>query len=82
MLIPEIKSWQKNFGVDVVRNNCGHPGHKVSELTAVISHADTNSGKLRITLIMFGWLCWKTGMGLQFQWIDESSWIFCMLIHI
>ena len=27
MLIPEIKSLQKTFGMDAVRNGYGHPGH-------------------------------------------------------
>ena len=64
MLILEIKSWQKNAGVDVVRNGCGHPGDKVSGWIELIFYADGNSGKLRITLIMFGWLGSKMGMGL------------------
>ena len=68
MLIPEIKNWSKNIGVGVVRNDCGHPGHKVNEWmngwTELIFHDDANSGKLRIALIIFGWLWSKMGMGL------------------
>ena len=30
MLKPEIKSWYKNIGVDVVINSCSRPGHKVN----------------------------------------------------
>ena len=30
MLIPEIKCWNKNIRVGVVRNDCGYPGHKVN----------------------------------------------------
>ena len=68
MLIPEFMSWSKNIEVDVVRNGCGHPGHKVNGWmngwTKLILHADANSGKLRSTLIIFGWLWSKMGMGL------------------
>ena len=80
MLIPEIKSWWKNIGVGVVRNGCGHRGHKVNGWmngwAELIFHVDANSWKLRRTLIILGWLWSKMGMGLSFQWIDESSWIF------
>ena len=36
----------------MVRNGCGYPGHKVNG--ADFLHGDANSGKLRITLIIFG----------------------------
>ena len=43
----------KNIGVGVVINDSDHPGHKVNGWidgwTELIFHADTNSGKLRIT---------------------------------
>ena len=64
MLIPEIKSWEKNIRVGAVRNASGHPGHKVSGWNEQIFDADVNSGKLRNTLIIFGWLRSKMDMGL------------------
>ena len=58
----------KKYWVGVVRKGCGHPGHKVNGWmngwTELIFHADANSGKLRITLIIFGWLWSKMGRGL------------------
>ena len=57
----------KKYWVGVVRKGCGHPGHKVNGWmngwTELIFYADTNSGKLRITLIIFGWLVVKNGHG-------------------
>ena len=67
-MIPEIKGWEKNIGVDVVRNGCGHPVHKVngwmSEWNELIFYVDANSGKLRLTLTIFGRLWSKMGMRL------------------
>ena len=58
----------------VVGNDCGHPGHKVNGWmngwSELIFHADANSGKLRITLIVFGWLWSKMDMGL----ISMNEW--------
>ena len=40
-------------------------------------HDDTNSGKLRITLIVFWVVVVKNGHGtLISEWMDESSWFF------
>ena len=59
----------------VVRTGCGHPGHKVhgwmSGWTELTFHADANSGKLRITLIIFGWLC-----GQEWAWdFNFNEWM-------
>ena len=69
-----LKCWyqkfkvDKNYWVGVVRNDCGRPDYKVdgwmNEWTELIVHADINSGKLKISLINFGWLWSKMGMGL------------------
>ena len=45
---------------------CDQPGHKVN---------DASSRKLRISLTIFGWLCSKVDMGLQFpnKWMNLAD---------
>ena len=44
-------------------------------------HADANSEKLKIILIIFGSLGSEMGMGLYFlkEWMNECSWFFACL---
>ena len=59
------------FGVVVVRNRCGQSGCRTLKLTVTQKCADgvnrffntgANSGKLKVALIVFGWLWSKMGM--------------------
>ena len=52
----------------------------MDELSWFFLHVDANSGKLRVTLIIFEWFWSKRCMGLTSEWMDESSWSFYMLI--
>ena len=38
ILIPEIKSWSKNIGVDVVRSVCKHPGWMTELICCMLIH--------------------------------------------
>ena len=83
----EIKCWLKIIEVGVVKNWCGYSGYRALKLA--VSHKRVNginsflvwwynSGKLEVTLIIFGW-SWSK-MALKFavleEWIGEMSWIY------
>ena len=59
----EIKIWLKNIWVGVVRNGCGCSGLRTLKLAVsqkgIIEInwflVDKNSGKPKVTLIVFGW---------------------------
>ena len=63
----------------MVRNGCGHPGHKVNGWNNVWTellflHADANSGNLR-NFDNFCVVVVKNVHGtLISEWMDESSW--------
>ena len=51
----KFKSLLKNIGVSVVKNGCGYSGLKVKLMEQTFLHADTNSWKLKVALIINGW---------------------------
>ena len=61
----------------VVRNGCGHPGHKVNGWmngwTELVFHADADSGKLRIIYFNKFWVAVvKNGYGAL---ISVNGWV-------
>ena len=75
--------WVENIGVGLVRNGCGHPGHKVNGWMngwTELIFCMLMQIQERITLIIFGRLQSKMGMELWFQWMNESSWFFACIV--
>ena len=88
----KIKSWLKNIGMGVVKNVCSHSGHRTLKLapsqwkingTNWFFIFNTNSGKLKFTLILLGGHSQNEhdvlGHGalksaVSQEWIDEMSW--------
>ena len=67
----EIKIWLENIGVGIVKYGCGHSVHGTLTLVVFqegingitdILHADTNSERLQVTLMIFGWSWSKVSM--------------------
>ena len=62
----KIKSSSKFFWVGIVKNGCGQSGHGTLKLTVssklVFLHAGTNSGKLKVNSMIFGWVCSKMAL--------------------
>ena len=53
----KLKADQNFFWVGIVKNGFGQSGHRTH-----FFHAGTNSGKLKVDLIIFGWVWWKMTM--------------------
>ena len=53
-----LKTDQRFFLMDMVKNGCGQPGHRNLSLTVSQKWTDTNSGWLKVDLIIFG-LVWS-----------------------
>ena len=85
----ESEIW-KILGVGVVKNGCGQSGHRLLKLAlsqeGMIFHANLNSGKLKVILIIIEWASGQNRCGLlghgtvksvvSQEWFDESSWFF------
>ena len=95
----EIKGWLKNIQVGMVKNGCGHLGLRALKL--VVSQAvygitgfwcvDTNSGKLKVSLIILGcdgqkWMWPFRSWGCKICCISRMKWrnelISCLLVQI
>ena len=53
----KVKSYSNNFWVVVIKNGHRLLGH--GALKSDFLHADTNLGKIKVTLIIIGWV-WST----------------------
>ena len=60
----KLKTDQKSFGWQFIKNGCLQSGHGTLKLTVSqkwtvrikgFSHVDINSGKLKVDLMIFGW---------------------------
>ena len=65
----EIKSWLTNIGVGMVKNECDCFGCRTALVTAIKGITDfwlvdINSGKLKVSVIIFGW--WWSNIGTAF----------------
>ena len=70
----EIKSSFKNIELGMVKNECGHSGLRTLKLAVSQKGINgmnwyfwcvyENSGKPKVTLIIFGWFWWKIGVVL------------------
>ena len=73
------RNYRKNIGVGVVRNGCGHPGHKVNgwnnEWTELIFACRCKFRKVKNYFNNFWVVVAKNVHGtLISEWLDESSW--------
>ena len=81
----KTKSWSKKYWVGIVKNGCGQSGHGTLKLIlsqkwadpvdCFFLHAGTNSGKLKVDSMIFGWAWSKIAVAfLLYQKNEFINW--------